>query len=59
MSKNPYKDYYEAVHNGTEWSAVDAERAKKRIERIKEVASLNGVSEEAIIDEMSINEMGG
>ena len=46
MSNNPYKDFYEASTSGNEYSGVDAEEARKRIEHIKEIASLNGVSEE-------------
>lgn len=59
MSKNPYKDYYDAVSSGNEWSGFDAYNAKKRIEKIKEIASLNGISEEAIIEQLSRTEMGG
>lgn len=59
MSENPYKDYYDAVSRGDEWSGLDAYNAKKRIEKIKEIASLNGMSEEAVIKQLSKTEMGG
>lgn len=59
MSSNPYKDYYEASNRDDEWSGVDAENARKRIKKIKEIASWNGVSEESVMEEMYNNEMGG
>lgn len=59
MSKNPYKDYYKAINRDDEWSGVDAEKARKRIKKIQEVASWNGVSEESVMEEMYNNEMGG
>ena len=59
MSSNPYKDYYEASNRDDEWSGVDAENARKRINKIKEIASWNGVSEESVIAELSCNETGG
>ena len=59
MSSNPYKDYYEASNHDDEWSGVDAEKARKRIKKIKEIAFWNGVSEESVIAEQSYNEMGG
>lgn len=44
MSKNPYKDYYEAARSGDEWSGVRAAEARERIERLEEAASWNGDS---------------
>ena len=58
MSNNPYKDYYEAVNRGDEWSGVDADNARKRIQDIKDVASWNGVSEDTAMGWMSNDEMG-
>ena len=59
MSNNPYKDYYEAMSSGSEWAYVDAAEASKRIEEIREFASLNGISEEEAMARMSNDEMGG
>ena len=58
MSKNPYKDYYEASQRGDEWSGVDAAEARKRIKELEETASLNGCSVESIINDSSWGEMG-
>ena len=51
MSKNPYKDYYEASRRGDEWSGVDAEKARKRIKELEETPSWNGVSVESLLEE--------
>jgi len=58
MSNNPYKDYYEAMNSGDEFRYLNAERPRKEIEKIKEIASLNGVSEETVLSWQS-DEMGG
>lgn len=60
MSRNPYKDYYEASRRGDEWSGVDAEKARKRIKELEETASWNGCSVESLIRqaEDSWGEMG-
>ena len=42
MSNNPYKDYYEAMKRTDEWSGVDAENARKRIEDIECANSWTG-----------------
>lgn len=42
MSDNPYKDYYEAMKRGDEWSGVEAEKARKKIEKRKESDSWTG-----------------
>lgn len=56
---NPYKDYFEAtLLRDDEWAGVDADKARKRIKRIKEIASWNGCSEEEVIALMD-DEMGG
>jgi len=57
MSNNPYEDYYKATKSGGEYAAIDAERARKRIEDLEEVASLNGVSAETVMSWQS-DEMG-
>ena len=59
MSNNPYKDYYDTMSSGDEWTGVRAAKASKRIKEIKEIASWNGISEEAVMAQMSNNEMGG
>lgn len=42
MSNNPYKDYYEAMRRTDEWSGVDAEKARKRIEDLEYANSWTG-----------------
>lgn len=42
MSKNPYKDYYDAMKSSDEWSGVRAEEARKRIKDAEYAASWNG-----------------
>lgn len=61
MSKNLYKDYYEAMTapDSDEWALMRAQSISKKIKRVREYASLNGVSEEAAMAEMHDNEMGG
>lgn len=59
MSNNPYKDYYDAMSSNSEWALIDADDAAKRIEEIREIASLNGISEEEVMARMSNDEMGG
>ena len=61
MSKNLYKDYYDAMNapDTDEWAIERAQSISKRIKRVREYASLNGISEEAAMAEMHDNEMGG
>lgn len=60
MSNNPYKDYYDAMSSGDEWAYVRAAEIEKRIEEIREFASMNGISEEEAMAQMSnTDEMGG
>ena len=61
MSKNLYKDYYDAMTapDADEWKYERAQSISKRIKRVREYASLNGISEEAAMAEMNDNEMGG
>lgn len=56
---NPYKDYFKATLRDDEWSGVDAEKARRRLKQIKEIASWNGISEDAVIKSQSWDEMGG
>ena len=49
MSKNPYKDYYEAMRSGDEWAGVRAAEARKRIEDAEYAKSWTG--EEPNFDE--------
>jgi hypothetical protein len=58
MCSNPYKEFFEAATSGDEYAGLRQEEARKRIEKIRETASLNGMSEEAVIRQQS-NEMGG
>lgn len=51
MSKNPYKDYYDAISSGGEWAYADAEKASKRIKELEEIASLNNCSVESLLEE--------
>lgn len=61
MSKNLYKDYYDAMTapDTDEWANERAQSISKKIERVREYASWNGISEEAAMAEMYNNEMGG
>ncbi len=61
MSKNLYKDYYDAMQapDADEWAHMRAQSISKKIKRVREYASWNGISEEAAMDEMHNNEMGG
>ena len=61
MSKNLYKDYYEAMTapDSDEWALMRAQSISKKIQRVREYASWNGISEEAAMAEMYDNEMGG
>lgn len=61
MSKDLYKDYYDAMHapDADEWALERAQSISKKIERVREYASWNGISEEAAMAEMYDNEMGG
>lgn len=55
MSKNLYKDYYDAMNapDADEWANERAQSIGKKIERVREYASLNGISEEAAMAEMN------
>ena len=50
MSRNPYKDYYEAMARGDEWSGLDAAEAKKRIEMLEDSDYANPVYQEDFWD---------
>ena len=58
MSRNLYKDYYDAMSRGDEWSGVDAAKIREKIKQAEETASLNGCSVESIINDSSWGEMG-
>ena len=60
MSKNLYKDYYDAINapDTDEWRYERAKSISEKIDRVREYASWNGISEEAAMEQMS-NEMGG
>ena len=62
MSKNLYKDYYNAINapDADEWAIERAQSIGKKIERIREYASWNGVSEEDAMEMFGrTEEMGG
>ena len=61
MSKNLYKDYYEAMTapDSDEWALERAKSIREKIERVREYASWNGISEEAAMEQLGRNEMGG
>ena len=61
MSKNLYKDYYDAMTapDADEWKYERAQSISEKIKRVREYASWNGISEEAAMAEMNRNEMGG
>lgn len=42
MSKNPYKDYFEAMNSNDEWAGVRAAEARKRIKEAEYAASWTG-----------------
>lgn len=54
MSKNLYKDYYDAMTapDADEWAIERAKSIHEKIKRVREYASLNGISEEAAMAEM-------
>ena len=58
MSRNLYKDYYDAMSRGDEWSGVDAAEIREKIKQAEETASLNGVSVESVLNDDSWGEMG-
>ena len=58
MSRNLYKDYYDAMSRGDEWSGVDAAKIREKIKQAEETASLNGVSVESVLNDNSWGEMG-
>ena len=59
MSKNLYKDYYEVMTSQDEWKYETAKSISDKIERVREYASWNGISEEAAMEQLGRNEMGG
>ncbi len=61
MSKNLYKDYYDAMNapDADEWKYARAQSISEKIKRVREYASWNGISEEAAMAEMYNNQMGG
>lgn len=61
MSKNLYKDYYDAINapDADEWANARAQSISEKIERVREYASWNGISEEEAMAQMNRNEMGG
>ena len=61
MSKNLYKDYYDAMQapDADEWALVRAQSISKKIKRVREYASWNGISEEEAMEQLGRNEMGG
>ena len=58
MSRNLYKDYYDTMSRGDEWSGVDAAKIREKIKQAEETASLNGVSVESVLNDNSWGEMG-
>ena len=54
MSKNLYKDYYDAMTapDADEWALMRAQSISEKIKRVREYASWNGISEEAAMEEM-------
>lgn len=61
MSKNLYKDYYDAMTapDTDEWALERAQSISKEIKRVREYASWNGISEEEAMRQLRQNEMGG
>ena len=60
MSNNLYKDYYEVMQSQDEWRYDTAKSISERIERIKEYASWNGISEEDAMERLEKSpQMGG
>lgn len=61
MSKNLYKDYYEAMQapDADEWKHETAQSISAEIERVREYASWNGISEEEAMKQLGRREMGG
>lgn len=61
MSKNLYKDYYDAMTapDADEWANERAQSISEKIKRVREYASWNGISEEEAMAQMNRNEMGG
>lgn len=54
MRKNLYKDYYDAMTapDADEWAIERANSISEEIERVREYASWNGISEEEAMAEM-------
>ena len=63
MSKNLYKDYYDAMNapDADEWAYARAQSISEKIERVREYASWNGISEEEAMAQLynNANQMGG
>lgn len=61
MSKNLYKDYYEAMQapDADEWKYERAKSISAKIKRVREYASWNGISEEEAMKQLGRREMGG
>jgi len=63
MSKSLYKDYYEAMNapDTDEWALMRAQSISKKIQRVREYASCNGISEEEAMAQLynNANQMGG
>lgn len=62
MSKNLYKDYYDAMQapDADEWALVRAQSISAKIKKVREYASWNGISEEEAMEQLGRrNEMGG
>ena len=58
MSKNLYKDYYDAMNapDADEWAIDRAKSIRKKIEQVRKFASLNGISEDDAIEQLERNE---
>ena len=61
MSKNLYKDYYDAMQapDADEWALERGKTISEKIKRVREYASVNGISEKDAMEQLGRNEMGG